>query len=300
MASMRVSKTLDLGSIPSTPAKYHQKTIKHGFYFLLIIKRCYTKRTKGALVMKKRYIVIWVVLLIIGGLVWLLLKSITPAKEEYIRYNSKVTQQIDQQLKEFKLADIRAKEGLIIGKTIDEIQASVKQGDLNYTQLTAFYLDRIRRFDTGAKGVNSVLEINPAAIAQAKLADASSVNRDGLHGIPVLVKDNINTKDMPTSAGAFALKDFRPAEDAPVVSNLLKNGAIVLGKANLSELANYMAMRMPSGYSSKGGQTHNPINPIVISPSGSSSGSAAAVAADLAPIALGTETTGSLVSPAAV
>lgn len=176
--------------------------------------------------------------------------------------------------------------------------------ELNYADIMAFYLDRIDTIDQAEGGLNSVASINPHAMAQARAADAAiasgGMSEDPLFGLGVLVKDNINTHDVPTTAGTMALAGFYPAVDAPVVQELTRHGAIVLGKANLSEWANFMSLRMPSGYSSFAGQTFNPFGPGTISPLGSSSGSAVAVSANLAPVALGTETTGSIVAPAAI
>lgn len=223
------------------------------------------------------------------------------SKEEVIMYDNDVVKTIDSQLENLPIEEIRKKDKLIMEKSIDEIQESIKKGELTYTELTAFYMDRIKSFDKAKKGLNSVMEINPNAISEAKKLDLEkSDNKNPMYGIPVLVKDNINTKDMKTSAGTIALKDFQPSENAPVIENLIKNKAIILGKANLSELANFVDTRMPSGYSSKLGQTHNPFNPLMITPSGSSSGSGVAVAANFSAVALGTETTGSIIAPAGI
>ena len=220
-------------------------------------------------------------------------------RESRIVYDNQVVKTIDAQLKDISLQQVREKESLILDRSIGEIQAAVQKGALSYTELTAFYLDRIKRFDKAENGINAVMEVNPHAIAIARQLDEGRAQAASpLYGIPILLKDNINTRDMPTSAGTYALKDFYPSEDAPVVQALKGNHAIILGKANLSELANYMDFFMPSGYSAKLGQTHNPFDPLVLTPSGSSSGSAAAVAANLCAASLGTETTGSIISPA--
>lgn len=237
-------------------------------------------------------------LVAVGG--YFLVKTVSkPEAEEVIVYENKVVETIDPQLKDLSLDKIREKGSLIMEKSIEEIQSSISKGDLTYTELTAFYLDRIKTYDKAKKGINAVMEINPNAISEAKkLDEEKSTNKTPLYGIPVLVKDNINTKDMATSAGTLALKDFKPSENAPLINKLIENKAIILGKSNLSELANFFDVLMPSGYSSKLGQTHNPFNPLVLSPSGSSSGSGAAVAANLSAVALGTETTGSIIAPA--
>ena len=136
-------------------------------------------------------------------------------------------------------------------KSIEDLHAAISRDDLTYEELTAFYLDRIKTYDAGEKGINAVAAINPKAIEEARALDASSATPAGMRGIPVLVKDNVNTNTMPTSGGTYALKDFTPKDDADVVTALTNSGAIILGKSNLSELANFMDTKMPSGYSSK-------------------------------------------------
>ena len=249
--------------------------------------------------MKKRKILIHaLILLLLGGGYFGLKQIMKPAKEELTLYENKVIETIDAQLKGLPIEKIREKSALIMEKSIEEIQASITKGELSYTELTAFYLDRIKNYDKAKKGINAVMEINPKAIEEAKKLDAEKVaHKDPIYGIPVLVKDNINTKDMATSAGTIALKDFKPSENAPLINKLLEHKAILLGKANLSELANYVDTQMPNGYSSKLGQTLNPFAPLMMSPLGSSSGSGAAVAANFSAVALGTETTGSIISP---
>lgn len=250
----------------------------------------------------KKMILILPALLLAGGIgIFWLVNSMMPKGEERISYNKEQqTAQIDKQLAGLDLDKIRAKENLIMEKSIEEIQSAIIQGKLSYEELTAFYLDRIRTYDAGEQGLNAVAEINPKAVEQARARDASPDKGKNMTGIPVLLKDNINTNDMPTSGGTYALKDFVPAKNAPLVERLLENGAVILGKSNLSELANFMDTRMPSGYSSKAGQTHNPFDPVLLSPSGSSSGSGAAVAANLSAVAIGTETTGSIIAPSAI
>lgn len=157
-------------------------------------------------------------------------------------------------------------------KSIGDLQMAIRTGKLSYEELTAFYLDRIRTIDLGPNGLNATMEINPNVMAEARACDHHPEKGRCLTGIPVLIKDNIITKDMPTSGGTFVLKDFRPKDNATVVNELIKSDAIILGKSNLSELANFMDFKMPSGYSSKAGQTHNPFNPMKLSPLGSSSG----------------------------
>ncbi len=226
-------------------------------------------------------------------------QDMNTSKEERIVYENSVVKTIETQLEGLKMDEIRAKAPLIMEKSISELQKSIADGELTYTELTAFYLDRIMKYDKSKNGLNAIVEINPKAIEKAKLLDKNREEiNNAMYGIPILLKDNINTSDMPTSAGTYAMKDFVPRVDAEFVKKLREKNAIILGKANLSELANYMDFGMPSGYSSKLGQTHNPFDPLNISPSGSSSGSAVGVAANLSAAAFGTETTGSIISPA--
>ncbi len=174
-------------------------------------------------------------------------------------------------------------------------------GTLSATQLTKAYLQRIALTNTEGPSINAVRLLNPKALEEAAKADAdraAGTVRGPLHGIPVLVKDNLDVAGLPTTAGSVALEHSVPAKDSPVVAKLRAAGAILLGKLNLSEFANFLTNGMPSGYSSLGGQVLNPYN-ADITPSGSSSGSGAAAAAGLAAITIGTETSGSIVSPSA-
>lgn len=189
---------------------------------------------------------------------------------------------------------------LILDKTIPELQQEIKQGDFTYEELVLFYLHRIKKLDrNNAKSLNSVISINPNIIEEARSRDRDLQNGQEKHpafGIPVLLKDNINTIDMPTTAGAVALNENR-TEDAFIVERLKENGALILGKANLSEWAYFFCGDCPSGYSAVGGQTLNPYGRKILDTGGSSSGSAVAVAANFAPAAIGSETSGSILSP---
>ncbi|WP_217140051.1 amidase [Streptomyces sp. AC627_RSS907] len=181
--------------------------------------------------------------------------------------------------------------------TIPELQARMKRGSLTSSALTRAYLRRIEAVDPK---INAVLHTSPTALRQAAASDVR--HRTGkvlspLDGIPVLLKDNVNTRDMPTTAGSLALTGSPPATDAALVGRLRAAGAVILGKANLSEWANFRAARPTSGWSAVGGQTNNPYV-LDRNPCGSSSGSAAALAASLAQVAIGTETDGSIVCPA--
>jgi amidase len=192
--------------------------------------------------------------------------------------------------------------------SLSDITDALASGRITATALTKFYLARVDAYDRGGPMLNSVRETNPDALAIASKLDGTrpSVNRP-LAGIPVLVKDNIATGDkQPTTAGSLALEGARAKGDATVVKLLRDAGAVILGKANLTEFANMLAIDMPSGYSSLGGQVKNPYAPTlmddrgipVVLPGGSSSGSAVAVAAGLCAASIGTETSGSLLFPA--
>ncbi len=191
-------------------------------------------------------------------------------------------------------------ESALAGKTIPDIQAMLDNGDFTSEQLVLYYLDRIQRYDIDK--LNSVMELNPEALTIARALDeerAAGNSKGPLHGIPVLLKDNIATGDqMRTTAGTYALKDWQADRDAFLVKQLRDAGAIIMGKANLSEWANYMDPCMPSGFSAVGGQTRHPYGPF--DPLGSSTGSAVSVAANLTTVSVGSETSGSLIQPARV
>ncbi|MGW1682235.1 amidase [Saccharopolyspora sp. NPDC002376] len=181
--------------------------------------------------------------------------------------------------------------------TIPQLQERMADGSLTSSALTNAYLHRIRTIDPK---INSVLRTNPKALAQAAASDVR--HRTGrvlgpLDGIPVLLKDNVNTRDMPTTAGSLALAGAPPDADATLVTRLRDAGAVILGKTNLSEWANFRAAAPTSGWSAVGGQTRNPYV-LDRNPCGSSAGSGAALAASLAQVAIGTETDGSIVCPA--
>jgi amidase len=184
-----------------------------------------------------------------------------------------------------------------------ELQTELEAGRLTSEALVENYLDRIAAIDRDGPRLQAILSLNPDALEQARSLDAerrSKGARGPMHGIPILIKDNIETKDpVATTAGSLALKDNVTKRDAPVVARLRASGAIILGKANLSEWANIRSSGSTSGWSAMGGLTRNP-HVLDRSACGSSSGSAVAVAADLAAAALGTETDGSVVCPSSV
>ena len=184
--------------------------------------------------------------------------------------------------------------------TIAQLQAQMASGQLTSVALTNFYIKRILALDQNGPGVNSVIELNPDALALAKASDARRAQGKTLgplEGIPVLLKDNIDTGDqMQTTAGSFALFGTPAVRDSTVAANLRAGGAVILGKTNLSEWANFRSFESISGWSGRGGQTNNPYG-IDRNPCGSSSGSGAAASANFAAVSFGTETDGSIVCP---
>ena len=188
-------------------------------------------------------------------------------------------------------------------RTIGELSAAQAQGTLSAEALTRSYMDRIERYDRRGPKIGAVLALNPRALEDARALDAerrAGKLRGPLHGIPLLIKDNVETRDpMPTTAGALALAGARHSEDAPMAAQLRGAGALVLGKANLSEWANFRSSRSVSGWSAVGGQTRCPYDPTR-NPSGSSAGPAAGAAANLCAAAVGSETDGSILAPASL
>lgn len=184
--------------------------------------------------------------------------------------------------------------------TIAELQEGMRSGKFTALTITRNYLERIEEIDKGGPAINSVIEINPDAIAIAENLDRERKEnrlRGPLHGIPILIKDNIDTADkMMTTAGSLALVGSPAGQDAFIVRRLRESGAVILGKTNLSEWANFRSNHSSSGWSGRGGQT---LNPYVLdrNPCGSSSGSGAAAAANLCAATIGTETDGSIVCP---
>ncbi len=194
--------------------------------------------------------------------------------------------------------------------TITNINEAFNQGVINAQKLVQLYLNRINAYDLPAGlNLNSIISLNPNALAQAAALDierATTGARSLLHGIPVLLKDNIDTSFLPNTAGFLGLKDSLPPDNATITQKLIDSGAIILGKTSPTEFANFLTNGMPSGYNSLNGYTLNPYNPSplpggdgrpVLSPGGSSAGSGSAMAANLATIAIGTETSGSILSP---
>jgi len=184
--------------------------------------------------------------------------------------------------------------------TIADLSAAMADGELTSEAITRQYLTRIEQIDQAGPKINAVIELNPEALEEAKALDKERSDdqvRGPLHGIPILIKDNIETRyPMHTTAGSIALEDFRVRRDAHLVNRLRRSGAVILGKSNLSEWANFRGHRSVSGWSSLGGLTRNP-HALDRTACGSSSGSAAGVAADLCAAAVGTETDGSIICP---
>jgi amidase len=200
------------------------------------------------------------------------------------------------------------KEGIILVSNFNieearimDIQKAFKKGITSSKDLVLMYLDRISRLEQKGPKLNAIIELNPDAIQIAEALDWERETkgiRSNLHGIPVLIKDNIETGDkMHTSAGSYALKDSYAKEDACLVRLLREAGAIILGKTNMTEWASYMSDSMPAGYSSRGGTVLSPYGPGLLDPGGSSSGSGVAVTSNFCAVAIGTETSGSIINP---
>ena len=195
-----------------------------------------------------------------------------------------------------------AAEGLV-AMTLPELAAAIKAGDVSSEEATKAYIARIEAVDWAGPTLQSVLALNPNALEDARAADAKKQAGEklgALHGVPVLLKDNIETADpMATTAGALALKDNVTGRDSPLAAGLRAEGAVILGKTNLSQWANFRSRHSMSGWSALGGQVKNP-HMLDRNPCGSSSGSGAAIAASLGAGAVGTETNGSIICPSSI
>jgi amidase len=184
--------------------------------------------------------------------------------------------------------------------SIAQLQRDLATGQTTVRSVTGRYIARIAAIDTSGPALHSILEVNPDAVTIATGLDSARSDHGPLFGVPVLIKDNIDTADrMATTAGSLALVGSKPARDAFIVRRLRSSGAVILGKTNLSEWANFRSTRASSGWSGRGGQTKNPYA-LDRNPCGSSSGSGAAIAAGLAVVAVGSETDGSIVCPSSV
>lgn len=205
---------------------------------------------------------------------------------------------INKQLGSFSEKDYLLLKPQIFEQDIPTLQANIKSGKLTYENLTKWYLYRIAKFENDKdRMLNAVVAINPKAVSEAQKKDKKkSLKDDLIYGIPILLKDNINAKGMPTTAGASALLNNHTS-DAFIVERIKEKGGIILGKTNLSEWANYLCLDCPNGYSAVGGQTLNAYGRKKFDTGGSSSGSGAAMSANYAAAAVGTETSGSILSP---
>ena len=207
------------------------------------------------------------------------------------------------ELSQFTTSDYEALKPLILDQSIGSLQLAVAAGRLSYEVIVTFYIYRIREIESDdERYINAVIALNAAAITRARMLDelrsgGTNVDADSIFGMPVLLKDNIGFDGLPTTAGAVALRENMTG-NAFITDRLEEQGAIILGKANLSEWAYFFCNDCPSGYSALGGQTLNPYGRFTFGTGGSSSGSAAATAANYAVVAVGSETSGSILSPA--
>ena len=219
------------------------------------------------------------------------------------KYNDKNAwlKPFEKELKNFTELNYTNLKELIIEKDIPTIQKFIISGELTYEELTLFYLYRIKKFEFNKDlYLNSIISLNPDILNQAREKDKKKPKSIySLYGIPILLKDNINYKGISTTAGSVALIDNN-AEDAYVVKKLKENGAIILGKTNLSEWAYYFCNNCPLGYSAIGGQTLNPYGRKKFESGGSSSGSGVAISSNFSSVSLGSETSGSILSPASL
>ncbi len=233
-------------------------------------------------------------------------KDTTVKEREYAVLDSKVlnTEKLwapfQDALDKFSEADYKKVKALAFEKTIPEIQDAISNGKITYQELVLFYLSRIKKYDRNNElSLNSVIALNPKVLDEAReldLAEREAVDRYSIYGMPVLLKDNINAADMPTTAGAVVFENNKTG-DAFITQKLKENGALILGKVNLSEWAYFFCNDCPSGYSAIGGQTLNPYGRKIHDTGGSSSGSGVSMAANFAVAAVGSETSGSILSP---
>lgn len=205
---------------------------------------------------------------------------------------------VSDQISNFSEEDYQRLKPFILEQNIPTLQGYVKSGELSYEKLTQWYLYRIVKYENDKdKMLNAVVALNPNAVDEAREKDKNRTAEDHpIYGMPILIKDNINVGGMPTTAGTYLLKDNRPP-DAFIIEKSKEKGAIILGKTNLSEWANYLFIGGPNGFSAVGGQTLNAYGRRIFDSGGSSSGSGVAMAANYAVAAVGTETSGSILSP---
>lgn len=210
----------------------------------------------------------------------------------------KVFKPFEKELASFSEKEYQRLKPFILEQNIPSIQKSISENIFNYEKLTLFYLYRIRKFEMdSSRSLNAIISLNPKVLDEARTRDKNKVKDfSSVYGMPILLKDNINTKEMPTTAGASILKN-NITKDAFIVEKLKESGALILGKANLSEWAYFFCNGCPLGYSAIGGQTLNPYGRKKFETGGSSSGSGVSIAANYAVAAIGTETSGSITSP---
>lgn len=205
---------------------------------------------------------------------------------------------VSSQLSNFSEKDYESLKPLILEQDIPTLQSHISTGKLTYERLTQWYLYRIAKFENDkSQFLNNIIAINPDAVSEARKKDRTkSENNHPLFGIPILIKDNINMEGMVTTAGAHAFLNNKTS-DAFIVARIKEKGAIILGKTNLSEWANFLCLDCPNGYSAVGGQTLNPYGRKKFDTGGSSSGTGSAISANYAAAGVGTETSGSILSP---
>tara|TARA_R110002073_G_scaffold57778_4_gene146687 strand:- start:93425 stop:95071 length:1647 start_codon:yes stop_codon:yes gene_type:complete len=211
---------------------------------------------------------------------------------------NEIWENVADQISDFSEKDYQKLKPLILEQDILTIQNYIKTGGLTYETLTKWYLYRIVKFENNKdKYLNNIITINPEAVNEARKRDQNRSSEDHpIYGMPILLKDNINFEGLPTTAGTHLLRK-NDASDAFIVKRIKEKGGIILGKANLSEWANFLCIDCPNGYSAVGGQTLNPYGRKIFDTGGSSSGSGSAIAANYAAAAVGTETSGSILSP---
>jgi amidase len=223
-------------------------------------------------------------------------------QSKYLDMNA-VFKPFEEDLAYFSEADYTSLKPFVLEKNIPEIQQAIKEGKLTYEKLTLFYLYRIRKFESDSTlYLNSIIALNPKVVEQAREKDkkAKGVDNYSVYGMPILLKDNINTTAMATTAGAIALAENNTKNNAFIVDQLLENDALILGKLNLSEWAYFFCSGCPLGYSAIGGQTLNPYGRKIFETGGSSAGSGVATAVNFAVATVGTETSGSITSPSSL
>ena len=218
--------------------------------------------------------------------------------QSQVRDKNQMWENVHAQLKDFSPEDYKRLTPLILEQNIPQVQKHISSGNLTYKELTQWFLYRIALCENDRSTMlNAVIAINPDAVKEAREKDKKRSEQDHpIYGMPVLVKDNINASGMPTSAGSHLLKD-NMAPDAEIIRRIKERGGIILGKTNLSEWANYLFTGGPNGFSTVGGQTLNVYGRRLYDTGGSSSGSGVAMAAHFAMAAIGTETSGSILSP---